>query len=496
MPGLAAALPACSPPTKPQPVDQQSEAQRKADAAHDRTPEVSTKLVAPGKRDEPLISAERIAHYEELAKTQGKRLEDVTPAADLELIEQQQLRDKRLALAERKAAKARGELPTPKPTKPPAPVEEAPDPYGAFPGDPPFIDGYNPEEESCVSGNWCGAGDAARAISVPSVPAIGDCPSKIGGGKPSELIASDTKTYAGLSAVPNMQGSFNEHGTELARERGNDPTTCCYHWFEYCSGRPHLGQDGPVVAQVRAGDAWGEPATAGTSDGRLPEALRQHIAQQWLQDARAEHASVAAFARAALELMAVGAPPELLAQALAAAQDEVEHARRCFELAGRYGGAAVQPGPLPALAPRPSTIARLAADTFAEGCVGETIAALAAQRAARDCADPRVRECLETIADDEARHAALAWSTVAWALKEGGAPVARELRRVAASLRGHASASALPPRDERAKALAAHGRLDARAQARAETDAWEDLVGPMLASLLDGATPRAASSPA
>lgn len=458
MPGLAGALVACSPPPKPQTVE------GKADGGESRSKsiDVSSRDGARPDREQLAIGKDPRKHYEELARKEGKTLEEVTPPD---------------VLAELRRKDSAASVTT---LVPP----EAPEaPPGPFPGDPPFIDGYNPEEETCVSGNWCGSITAAEAVAVPAIPAVGDCPSRLTGGKSTELIKADPKTYAGLSSAPNMQGNYNEHGTELARARTGKDDTCCYHWFEYCSGRPHLDEDGPVLAPVRAGDAWAEPSLLERPEGALPEALRQRLAEQWREDARAEHASVAAFARATLELMALGAPPELLAQAQRAGLDEIDHARRCFGLAARYDGEPVQPGPLPALAPRPAELARLAADTFAEGCVGETIAALVAHRAASRCTDPEVRRCLEVIADDEARHAALAWSTIAWARHEGGASVDERLREVAQRLRA-ASVRSLPPADPEASSLAVHGRLDARAQAQAARDGWDELIGPMLDSLL------------
>lgn len=350
-----------------------------------------------------------------------------------------------------------------------------------FPGDPPFIDGYNPEENNCNTGNWCGSAAAADALAVPSLPEELGCAIRITGGRATEIIKGDPKTYAGLTTAPNMQGSLNQHGTELARAKPGGGDTCCYHWFEYCSGRPHLSDDGPVLAPVlpavEAGQGWSAPTHGEGVEPRLPASLRERIAAEWLEDARAEHASVAAFARATLELMALGAPPALLAEAQRAGLDEIDHAQRCFSLAGRYGGVPMQPGPLPALAPRGADLVRLAVDTFAEGCVGETIAALVAQRAARSCTDDVVERSLVRIADDEARHAALAWSTIAWALREGGEAVARGLRAIAAQLR---PAAAVPNADPRAAMLAAHGRLDARAHARAARDAWDEVIGPML----------------
>ena len=45
-------------------------------------------------------------------------------------------------------------------------------------------------------------------------------------------------------------------------------------------------------------------------------------------------------------------------------------------LAARYGRPGCAPGPLDSPPPRARTLAGLAVDTFVEGCVGETVAAL------------------------------------------------------------------------------------------------------------------------
>lgn len=377
-------------------------------------------------------------------------------------------------------------VPTPEGAPPPHGTHAGDEALVGYPGDPPYIDGYNPEEATCVSGNWCGSKPDALAVSVAGVAELEGCASRIAGGtKTNEARAAKPRAYEGLSSAPQMQGALNLHGTELARAKAGGEDTCCYHWFEYCSGRPLLGEHGPIVASTRAGTAWDVPEHACAPAPALPSALRQRIAAGWLEDGLAEHASIAAFARATLELLAVGAPPSLLAAAQRAALDEIEHARLCFSLAGRYGGAAVEPGPLGVPAPRVASPAQLAADAFAEGCVGETIAALAAQRAARSVAEPAVRDALVRVADDEARHAALAWSTVAWALAQGGEGVAERLRRTAAALRSEAAPrTPLPAADPHADELAAHGRLDARAHALASREAWAEIIDPMLEELL------------
>lgn len=387
-----------------------------------------------------------------------------------------------------------------------APVDSA---FTPVPGDPPWIDGYNDEEATCPSGNWCGALPLAAAIMVGDArDADLKCPVKITGAvrgdNPPDLTS---KPYEGLSAKPAMQGTLNQHGTSLWRERKSVADLCCYHWFEYCSGRPHLADTGPVVADTAPGRAWmctppqGEDERDEERRGRLtiaalPSAVRQRIADAWLDDARAEHASIAAFARATLELMAVGAPPDLVAGCQRAGLDEVDHAQRCFTMAARYGRAARQPGALPALSPRTGGKARVARDTFAEGCVGETIAALVAERAARNCTDGTVADALSRIAADEARHAALAWATVDWAVRSGDRQVAAGLMRAAAQLRPPPEPMAPASVDPHSELLAEHGRLDDAAMREATADAWRDIIGPMLDQILAGASaPRPRTAP-
>ena len=366
----------------------------------------------------------------------------------------------------------------PEPSSPP-PLDPEEARLAPIDGDPPYIDGYNPEEATCVSGNWCGTIETAMAV-APNPDAIAKemgCPTRIvGSHDPSPIKGA---AYEGLSAATAMQGSFNEHGTELARADGTDDA-CCYHWFEYCSGRPLMEEHGqPRVADVRPTDAW---SNGHELDPTLAPRLRQALAQAWLEDALAEHASVASFARVTLELMAVGAPPELLQDAQQAGLDEIDHARRCFELAHRFSGKSQGPGPLAPVPPRSGGLARLAADTFIEGCVGETIAALMAERALSETTDPQTAQTLRVIADDEARHAALAWKTLDWALREGGSAVAQALRAAADRHRPQADRERGPCRDD--MTLRPFGRLGPQQRRACSHDAWADIIDPMLARLL------------
>jgi hypothetical protein len=153
-----------------------------------------------------------------------------------------------------------------------------------------------------------------------------------------------------------------------------------------------------------------------------------------------EHASIAAFARFTLHLLALGAPPELVHDAQEAIGDETEHARLSFGLAGAFGGAPVGPGPLTIDGALDGFDLRdFVATLIREGCIGETVAAIEAREALDHVTDPAVRAVIETIARDELRHAALAWRALGWVVASGRADrdlvygeVLRALREVGA----------------------------------------------------------------
>jgi hypothetical protein len=133
-----------------------------------------------------------------------------------------------------------------------------------------------------------------------------------------------------------------------------------------------------------------------------------------------EHASIAAFARFALELLALGATPALILATQQAMGDETEHARLAFALATTYAGRQIGPGPLPidgalgAVSPR-ATFATL----LREGCIGETLAAVEAHEALTQTTDDAVRTALARIAADETRHAELSWRAARWLIETG-----------------------------------------------------------------------------
>jgi hypothetical protein len=187
-------------------------------------------------------------------------------------------------------------------------------------------------------------------------------------------------------------------------------------------GRPFLieGQ-ARVAGSVRRGD-WCVELGADRF-ASIDAKTRRRLAEHWTRIASFEHASVASFVRASVDLLALGAPPALILATQRALLDEIEHARLAFGLASAYAGTLVGPG---AIAIGGAIAERIDARTIVEGlvyeaCVGETLAALEAREAAAWAENPVVASILEQIAADELRHAELGWQTLRWMLEQGDA---------------------------------------------------------------------------
>ena len=158
------------------------------------------------------------------------------------------------------------------------------------------------------------------------------------------------------------------------------------------------------------------------------------LADQWRENGKTEHASVAAFARLTLDLMALGAPPRLVADSNRDALDEIRHAELCFGIARALDGRDVGPAPFPEAQRvstltrvRPVALAQLAVDSMIDGALHEGVSARVIAKLARRCEVPAIRAALVELAADEGRHAAHGWAVVEWCLAEGGTPVARAL---------------------------------------------------------------------
>ncbi|HEU4534319.1 MAG TPA: ferritin-like domain-containing protein, partial [Polyangiaceae bacterium] len=264
---------------------------------------------------------------------------------------------------------------------------------------------------------------------------------------------------------------------------GKDPGGCPI------PGRPFWVEGAMRVAPLSARDDWAS-AVAGAGPAGLSPAQRATLGAHWARLGQMEHASVAAFARFALQLLALGAPPALVGGAIAAQSDELEHARQCFGLASWLGGTPVGPGPLP-IEGALEAVTLVAAVRLAvrEGCVGETVAALEASEAYERAVEGPVRAVLGRVRVDEGRHAELAWRFVGWAL-ETGSTLVREAA-AEAFLDALLDLPTIPPgpaneaEEAAERALEAFGLLPERVRAELRRRALCDVIGPCAERLLN-----------
>lgn len=273
----------------------------------------------------------------------------------------------------------------------------------------------------------------------------------------------DANGCAPVSAVQDHCNGVHDvlSGPEL---RGKE---CCYvvcRGLVAPCGRLLLNDEGEaIVASCAFDTGWTDHAFT------LPEAARD----AWLVDALLEHASVAAFARFSLELLAIGAPARFVEDAHRAALDEIEHARLCSALASTPESLR-GPGPLESVRVRQG-VAEVVLAAAEECCCGETFAALVAQHALAVATHPGARRALERIAVDEAKHAELGWRFVAWAVARFG-EVARDAAFIGIE-RGLArlAAATVVSADD----LEAYGRLPAAVVRAVAIEASVDLIQPL-----------------
>jgi hypothetical protein len=357
----------------------------------------------------------------------------------------------------------------------------------------------------CVNDGECGVGYVCFCDDPVGRCVEATCTSDASCGAGLHCASYDPTTGCDFVAFA-CQTSADECATPTDCSECDDPTQCrddiCNldsSGKRACSkggcaiGRPFLVDEVARMAGVTGRSDWREESLHPNLLG-LDAVMRERLATDWLRAARLEHASIAAFSRFLLELLAFGAPAELVALTIQAMDDERRHAKLCFALASEYAGTQLGPteldlgGALPA-----PTLERSLVTAIREGCVGETVAALEAAELGARVSDPVLRSALTRIAADEKRHAELAFRFVEWALATGSddlhALVAGEIERVR---RGLVSPVRLIE-DPASSALARCGISSECLSRAVRIAALETAVLPALEGLLDAARPRHAA---
>lgn len=346
------------------------------------------------------------------------------------------------------------------------------------------------EDADCSTGSICVCGDVIGQCEPASCVTDADC----GGGS---LCAR----YESLDLACGSQGWECTTAADecLVHEDCLNGMECVYavdhricQESNPCAiGRPFLIDETPRLAPAVRGERdWAAGPTPEVSS--ISPDLRAALAQRWTEIGLMEHASVAAFARFALQLLALGAPPELVEKTTTAMQDETRHARVAFALASTYAGEAIGPGPLAidgALRGGADPVDVLRT-LFREGCIGETVAAVEAKEGALAATDPVLGSVLARIGEDETSHAALAWAAVRFLAQSMGDAA----RRVLIEELARAEAERAPLDQAEPEPLADHGLFGEARRAGIRRVIVSRVVAPATRALLASLDPASAKA--
>ena len=287
-----------------------------------------------------------------------------------------------------------------------------------------------------------------------------------------EVIATGAFASVQDGNYSSSGGWFPLDDTGVAGAGSIETTRCCYEAAyrtlqgQGCViGRPLRRRGVQVTAGVIRGVPWGSVLTP-----RLDVPDRPDKATSWTRIALLEHASVVAFFRLQADLVALGAPAELVKRAGSAARDEVRHAAEAFGLASAYAGVPIGPTVFPPRSWPRATLRRLAVESITDGCVGEALAVAVAATQWRGTSDPAVANVLARVIHDEANHAALGADVARWAIRTGG-PRVRRAAMVAWT------ASKLPEPD-------GYGLVADSSVRAALGQMWDEVVRPAVHELL------------
>lgn len=158
-------------------------------------------------------------------------------------------------------------------------------------------------------------------------------------------------------------------------------------------------------------------------------------ARVWQVRERTEHEAAALFEGLAADLEATGAPGELVDLAGRCADDERDHAQRCWSVVRSLDPAAVRLPPTLRSTLGPPDLSREDRALYtsaAVGCVTESLSTALLIELQSVTTHPEARETLRAIVKDEVRHSRLGWAhlaheagrrSVAWLAPHVGAMV-------------------------------------------------------------------------
>jgi hypothetical protein len=192
-------------------------------------------------------------------------------------------------------------------------------------------------------------------------------------------------------------------------------------------GRPFRIKGTPVVSKVSSSSEW---STRDVKRYDLPYESRIALEAVWLDSASKEHASVPAFSKLSLQLIALGAPPDLISKVFIAAGQEITHAELCFSVATSVSGRPWSPGAMPQILGERSDFESLESmilECFVDGCLMEAMSAAHAHASAQLAEEIDIKRVFSVIAEDEKSHAELSWEILNFLLTKVGSAMQERL---------------------------------------------------------------------
>jgi hypothetical protein len=167
-----------------------------------------------------------------------------------------------------------------------------------------------------------------------------------------------------------------------------------------------------------------------TTAAELPDDLRAALAAMWRARMISEHRAVGIFQLFGLDLLAAGAPVEMLSAVCRAALDEVRHAELTARLTSIYSGQPETPPPgIPPLSEDPSITLhhQVVREALHLSIGSETFSAVLLSEKRARAVDPVVRDVLGVLIADEIHHARMGWAFLAALEDDRRAPLQGEI---------------------------------------------------------------------
>ena len=106
----------------------------------------------------------------------------------------------------------------------------------------------------------------------------------------------------------------------------------------WLSGTPLEAEHQRLMRRRQIEIPWGE-----TTAGELTDAERARLAETWRRRAAAEYLAITTFAVLAIDLVAAGAPADVVSHCVRTQLDEVRHSELAIRMHEIYGGKRIQP---------------------------------------------------------------------------------------------------------------------------------------------------------